>query len=177
MNFIHQFFELFFFRWTTAASQQFDDNFRVHRGREGRAFQKQSAAQIQCIDQVAIMSQGHRTIDAICLQRLHVVRNGRTRGGIADMADTDMAFLFWHITKYFCHQTHTTECFHVLAVSGSDPRTFLSTMLQRKNAVVHFMNGRQVMVKNAKDATLFMGLVVINFCTFVHAYLLLKSSS
>ena len=173
MDFVHQFFELFFFRSAAASSQEFDDDFRIHGGGECGAFQEEAAAESQRIDQVAIVSQCHGAVDAVCLQWLHIGGNGRAGGGVTHMADADVAFLFRQIAEYFGYKTHAAEGLHHLAVGGGDAGTFLSAMLQSKDAVVHFVHCRQLAIKNAKDTTFFMRLVIIDIHTFVHSGILL----
>ena len=89
------------------------------------------------------------------------------------MADADVTFLFRQVAEYFRYKSHAAESFHFLAVSDSDTGTFLPAVLQGEDAIVHFMHSRQIMVENAEDAALFMGFVIINFCTFVHSGILL----
>ena len=173
VDLIHQFFEFFFFGRTAASCQQFNDDFRIHRSREGRTFQKEAAAKIQCIHQIAIMRECHGATDAVCLQRLDIRRDGRAGRGIAHMADADVPFLFRQVAEYFRYKSHAAEGLHFLAVSDGDTGTFLPAVLQGKDTIVHFMHRRQIMVENAEDAALFMGFVIINFCTFVHSGILL----
>ena len=89
------------------------------------------------------------------------------------MADADVTFLFRQVSEYFRYKSHAAEGLHFLAVSDGDTGTFLPAVLQGEDTIVHFMHRRQIMVENAEDTALFMGFVIINFCTFVHSGILL----
>ena len=173
VDFIHELLEFFFFRGPAASGQQLNNDFRIHGGGESGAFQKEAAPQILRVHQVPVMGQCHGAVNAVGLQGLHVYRNGGSGGGIAHMADADVAFLFRQIVEYLRHQAHAAEGFHCFPIRNGNARTFLAPVLQSKDTVVGFMHRRQIPVKNTKHSALFMRLVIIYIHTFIHYGILL----
>ena len=106
------------------------------------------------------------------LQRLHVTGNGRSRGAVPHMSNADIAFLFRKISEHFRNQSHALECLHFLSIRNRDSRTFLSSVLQGKEAIISFQNGLTIRVKNAKYTTFFMRLIIIAYICIVHDTLL-----
>src|SRR6266403_495732 len=143
------------------ACQQMHDHFRVAIGLKYRAFVLQFAAPVRGVGEIAVVPKRHFALVAVDHDRLRVQQSLVTCGGIARVADSEIAGQIrehWR-GKDFFHFTHRAMQMQLRAIAGDDSSRFLAAMLQRVQAKIGQL-GSLFMSEHAEYTTFVVKMVV-----------------
>ena len=137
-----------------------DDDFAIDRGLKDGALGFEFLPELRGVGEVAVVSNGQSAFGTIRGERLRVVDGGCAGGGIARVANGNVAVEIAHHLRgeHIFHQAHAPVYKKLFAIAGGDAGAFLSAMLKCVVPVVGHLGSIGLPV-NAKDAAVVFRIV------------------
>lgn len=137
-----------------------DDDFAIDGGLEDGALGFEFFSELRGVGEVAVVRNGQSAFGAIRGERLRVINGGGAGGGIASMANGNVAVEIAHHLRgeHIFHQAHTSVDKKLFAIAGGDPGAFLSAVLKCVVPVIGHLGSVGLPV-DAKDAAVVFRIV------------------
>ena len=155
LDFAHDGFERVGAVSIAGTGEQMQNDLAVDGRLENRALLFEFGAQPRGVGEIAVVADGDLAARAIDDERLGVLDIGTAGGGVADVADGEMAGQRAEnvFVEHLADEPHALVGAQVDAVRGGDARAFLAAMLQRVQPVIRQLGRIRVPV-NPKQATI-----------------------